>query len=318
MYQHYNIVWYSKVQYSMIYKSTVQYYVDCVFDFCQCLNTMQVKVYCCHRHLCCCTHDIMTDGGHEGHVSFWVHSSLHIQMTPSPPLPVSLSLEDSELLSFYSSQSLAHLSCLADAIDVLFSSVQGNQPPRIFVARGKSLIVTAHKLVFISDTLSRLLTSTDLRTKVCRRALMWGLSENMRLANVSNTFFCLFLPRSRPQGGDSARLWRQSWWQPRVLPRTTPPCQPPRRWWTMWLNFPSRPPASPLCSNVWQKSPHDIWCHFYRKAFKHSTLVHSEMPYLWLVSLISSDWMVIDLLRSCESAGSGLWWFFYGWSVCCF
>ncbi|KAK7910350.1 hypothetical protein WMY93_015034 [Mugilogobius chulae] len=88
------------------------------------------------------------------------------RMTPSPPLPVSLSLEDSELLSFYSSQSLAHLSCLADAIDVLFNSVQGNQPPRIFVARGKSLIVTAHKLVFIGDTLSRLLSSADLRTKI--------------------------------------------------------------------------------------------------------------------------------------------------------
>ncbi|XP_075884407.1 embryonal Fyn-associated substrate isoform X2 [Nelusetta ayraudi] len=89
-----------------------------------------------------------------------------LQMTSSPALPVSLSLEDSELLSFYSSQSLAHLSCLADAIDVLFSSVQGNQPPRIFVARGKSLIVTAHKLVFIGDTLSRLLTSADLRAKI--------------------------------------------------------------------------------------------------------------------------------------------------------
>ncbi|XP_057710401.1 embryonal Fyn-associated substrate [Corythoichthys intestinalis] len=88
------------------------------------------------------------------------------RLTPSPPLPVSLSLEDSELLSFYSSQSLAHLSCLADAIDVLFASVRGNQPPRVFVARGKSLIVTAHKLVFIGDTLSRLLASADLRAKI--------------------------------------------------------------------------------------------------------------------------------------------------------
>lgn len=88
------------------------------------------------------------------------------RVTPSPPMPVSLSLEDSELLSFYSSQSLAHLSCLADSIDGLFASVQGNQPPRVFVARGKSLIVTAHKLVFIGDTLSRLLSSPDLRAKV--------------------------------------------------------------------------------------------------------------------------------------------------------
>ncbi|CAB1351539.1 unnamed protein product [Coregonus sp. 'balchen'] len=72
------------------------------------------------------------------------------RLSPSPPLPVSLSLEDSELLSFYSSQSLSHLSCLADSIDVLFSTVQGNQPPRVFVSRGKSLIVTAHKLVTTS------------------------------------------------------------------------------------------------------------------------------------------------------------------------
>lgn len=100
---------------------------------------------------------------------------------------MSLSLEDSELLSFYSSQSLAHLSCLADAIDVLFSSVQGNQPPRIFVARGKSLIVTAHKLVFIGDTLSRLLTSADLRAKVCKEKTC--LCEIMRGKNTRRDMF---------------------------------------------------------------------------------------------------------------------------------
>ncbi|KAL2079704.1 hypothetical protein ACEWY4_025448 [Coilia grayii] len=90
----------------------------------------------------------------------------HCQLSPSPPLPVTLSLEDSELLSFYASQSLSHLSCLADSIEALFTSVQGNQPPRVFVSRGKSLIVTAHKLVFIGDTLSRLLSSSDLKAKV--------------------------------------------------------------------------------------------------------------------------------------------------------
>ncbi|XP_051553647.1 embryonal Fyn-associated substrate [Myxocyprinus asiaticus] len=100
------------------------------------------------------------------------HSSLPLitatdnKLSPSPPAPVSQSLEDSELLSFYSSQSLSHLSCLANAIDSLFTSVQVNQPPRVFVSRGKSLIVTAHKLVFIGDTLARLLSSSDLRAKV--------------------------------------------------------------------------------------------------------------------------------------------------------
>ncbi|XP_067300289.1 embryonal Fyn-associated substrate [Pseudorasbora parva] len=101
---------------------------------------------------------------HTEHNSSQIITTTDNKLSPSPP--VSLSLEDSELLSFYSSQSLSHLSCLADAIDSLFTSVQGNQPPRVFVSRGKSLIVTAHKLVFIGDTLARLLSSSDLRAKV--------------------------------------------------------------------------------------------------------------------------------------------------------
>ncbi|KAG1936226.1 enhancer of filamentation [Pimephales promelas] len=101
---------------------------------------------------------------HTEHSSSQLINTADNKLTPSPQ--VSLTLEDSELLSFYSSQSLSHLSCLADAIDSLFTSVQGNQPPRVFVSRGKSLIVTAHKLVFIGDTLARLLSSSDLRTKV--------------------------------------------------------------------------------------------------------------------------------------------------------
>uniref|UniRef100_A0A8C2KAW5 Embryonal Fyn-associated substrate n=1 Tax=Cyprinus carpio TaxID=7962 RepID=A0A8C2KAW5_CYPCA len=101
---------------------------------------------------------------HTEHSSSQLITKADNKLSPSPP--VSLSLEDSELLSFYSNQSLSHLSCLADAIDSLFTSVQGNQPPRVFVSRGKSLIVTAHKLVFIGDTLARLLSSSDLRAKV--------------------------------------------------------------------------------------------------------------------------------------------------------
>lgn len=113
---------------------------------------------------------------------------------------MALSLEDSELLSFYSSQSLAHLSCLADAIDVLYSSVQGNQPPRIFVARGKSLIVTAHKLVFIGDTLSRLLTSPDLRAKVRRGR------KKILIRRIDRGCECVrFDLRSQPRAGDCVR-----------------------------------------------------------------------------------------------------------------
>ncbi|KAJ8372754.1 hypothetical protein AAFF_G00277620 [Aldrovandia affinis] len=130
-------------------------------------------------------------------------------------------LQDSELLSFYSSQSLAHLSCLADSIDALFTSVQGNQPPRVFVSRGKSLIVTAHKLVFIGDTLSRLLTSPDLRAKVTTSG--GRLCQALKVVVVAT----------------------------KGQPRITHQSPPHRKWWTAWRSCPSMLRASRGCCRGW-------------------------------------------------------------------
>lgn len=41
------------------------------------------------------------------------------------------------------------------AVDAFFTAVATNQPPKIFVAHSKFVILSAHKLVFIGDTLSR-------------------------------------------------------------------------------------------------------------------------------------------------------------------
>ncbi|NXN94681.1 CASL protein, partial [Rhinopomastus cyanomelas] len=73
---------------------------------------------------------------------------------------------DSQLLLFYSDQCETHFNSLLNAIDAFFSCVNASQPPRIFVAHSKFVILSAHKLVFIGDMLARQVSTQDLRNKV--------------------------------------------------------------------------------------------------------------------------------------------------------
>ncbi|XP_055992669.1 breast cancer anti-estrogen resistance protein 1 [Sorex fumeus] len=73
---------------------------------------------------------------------------------------------DRQLLLFYLEQCEANLTTLTNAVDAFFSAVASNQPPKIFVAHSKFVILSAHKLVFIGDTLSRQAKAADVRSQV--------------------------------------------------------------------------------------------------------------------------------------------------------
>ncbi|XP_067853957.1 breast cancer anti-estrogen resistance protein 1 isoform X3 [Heptranchias perlo] len=77
-----------------------------------------------------------------------------------------LSPSDKQLLLFYSEQCELNITTLINAIDAFFTSINTNQPPKIFVAHSKFVILSAHKLVFIGDTLSRQAKSQEVRNKV--------------------------------------------------------------------------------------------------------------------------------------------------------
>ncbi|XP_041104509.1 enhancer of filamentation 1-like [Polyodon spathula] len=74
--------------------------------------------------------------------------------------------KDKQLLFFYSEQCETHFVTLLNAIDAFFSCISAGQPPRIFVAHSKFVILSAHKLVFIGDTLSRQTSTLEIRNKV--------------------------------------------------------------------------------------------------------------------------------------------------------
>ncbi|KAK1173358.1 enhancer of filamentation 1-like isoform X2 [Acipenser oxyrinchus oxyrinchus] len=74
--------------------------------------------------------------------------------------------KDKQLLFFYSEQCDTHFVTLLNAIDAFFNCISAGQPPRIFVAHSKFVILSAHKLVFIGDTLSRQTSTLEIRNKV--------------------------------------------------------------------------------------------------------------------------------------------------------
>uniref|UniRef100_G3UI87 Breast cancer anti-estrogen resistance protein 1 n=1 Tax=Loxodonta africana TaxID=9785 RepID=G3UI87_LOXAF len=90
--------------------------------------------------------------------------------TPTQPLVPgrtgSLGPSDRQLLLFYLEQCEANLTTLTNAVDAFFTAVATNQPPKIFVAHSKFVILSAHKLVFIGDTLSRQAKAADVRSQV--------------------------------------------------------------------------------------------------------------------------------------------------------
>ncbi|XP_052502938.1 embryonal Fyn-associated substrate isoform X1 [Budorcas taxicolor] len=84
----------------------------------------------------------------------------------SPGEPLVLPTGDLQLLHFYAGQCRGHYSTLQAAVAALMSSTQAKQPPRLFVPHGKRVLVAAHRLVFVGDTLGRLAASAPLRAQV--------------------------------------------------------------------------------------------------------------------------------------------------------
>lgn len=85
----------------------------------------------------------------ESDVPQWVTAAA------SDPSSAHVCARDRQLLAFYSTQCEQHFSTLLSAVDAFFGCIRAGQPPRVFVAHSKFVILSAHKLVFIGDTLSR-------------------------------------------------------------------------------------------------------------------------------------------------------------------
>ncbi|XP_036399712.1 breast cancer anti-estrogen resistance protein 1 isoform X1 [Megalops cyprinoides] len=108
----------------------------------------------------------------EQEVTRPINNDLSSWTPPShyPATRSKLSVGDRQLLLFYSEQCEANITTLTNAVDAFYSSINNNQPPKIFVAHSKFVILSAHKLVFIGDTLSRQAKSPEVRARVAQHS----------------------------------------------------------------------------------------------------------------------------------------------------
>ena len=83
---------------------------------------------------------------------------------------VQLPPADKHLLVFYSAQVQNQSVMLNDSIDTFLACIEQNQPPKVFVANSKFVVLNAHKMVYIGDTLHRNLLQADVRTNIMHGA----------------------------------------------------------------------------------------------------------------------------------------------------
>lgn len=89
--------------------------------------------------------------------------------------------DDKQLLKFFSAQIVTHHTNLTHAIDAFLNTVERNQPPKIFLAHGKFVVLSAHKLVHIGDTVHRNISSKHIKERAlsCSNALSDALATSV-------------------------------------------------------------------------------------------------------------------------------------------
>lgn len=85
---------------------------------------------------------------------------------------------DRQVLTFYAAQTVTYTTHLTHAIDAFLQTVEHNQPPKVFLAHSKFVVLSAHRLVHIGDTVHRNVVRSEVRARVlqCANALSEALA----------------------------------------------------------------------------------------------------------------------------------------------
>ncbi|KAA0203196.1 hypothetical protein HAZT_HAZT005823 [Hyalella azteca] len=114
-------------------------------------------------------------------------TSQNINLKAAPGKACRLDANDRQVLSFYSNQAEEHIQHLNTAIDAFFLTIEENQPPKVFIAHSKFVILSAHKLVFIGDTVHRNVVNSEVRSCVlnCSNALCDAMKNTVAAAKTA-------------------------------------------------------------------------------------------------------------------------------------
>lgn len=87
-----------------------------------------------------------------------------------PTKLVPIDFEDRQVLSFYSEQLETHMTLLSNSIDAFFQCIETSQGPKVFISHSKFVVVSAHKLVYIGDSLQKNVKHEVVRSHLTQKA----------------------------------------------------------------------------------------------------------------------------------------------------
>ncbi|XP_041987948.1 breast cancer anti-estrogen resistance protein 1 isoform X3 [Aricia agestis] len=98
---------------------------------------------------------LVRDADHAGEVSAVAAA------TRLPP-------DDRQLAAFYAAQTATYGAHLSTAVEAFLKTIEMGQPPDVFLAHGKFVVLSAHRIVHVGDTVHRSAQHAGLKTKVLR------------------------------------------------------------------------------------------------------------------------------------------------------
>ncbi|KAI4469942.1 cas scaffolding protein [Holotrichia oblita] len=95
--------------------------------------------------------------------------------------------DEKQILTFFATQVITHHNNLTQAIDAFLQTVEHNQPPKVFLAHGKFVVLSAHKLVHIGDTVHRNISQTELKAHMlkCANTLFEALATSVTKTKIA-------------------------------------------------------------------------------------------------------------------------------------
>ncbi|XP_013146851.1 PREDICTED: breast cancer anti-estrogen resistance protein 1 isoform X2 [Papilio polytes] len=98
---------------------------------------------------------LLRDADHAGEVSAVAAATL-------------LPADDRQLAAFYAAQTATYGAHLATAVDAFLRTIDMGQPPDVFLAHGKFVVLSAHRIVHVGDTVHRSAQHAGLKSQALR------------------------------------------------------------------------------------------------------------------------------------------------------
>lgn len=102
-----------------------------------------------------------------------------------------LSTNDKKIFNFYSHQIVSQSDLLTSHINTFLQIVEENRPPPVFIMKVKYIILIAHQLVVVGDTICRNVQESTVKNHVeqCSKALSAGISTVVQKSKIATQLF---------------------------------------------------------------------------------------------------------------------------------